>query len=115
MGIENMAAKSGRALREDDTKINEANYLAPAPNGTGQALTVSAAGVVAVTVPDDTIFIVITNPVPVRIAYGATASDTVGTYFPAYSCPILPSPEACAAASIYFTAACVGAFAQPWK
>ena len=114
MNQPNLNAGSGRKYRDDGVIVNEANFDAPQPNG-GQSLVVNAAGVVAITVPENTIMIVISNPVPVRIAYGTTASATVGTYYPANSCPILPSPEACKTASVYFTAACTGAYAQAWE
>lgn len=97
------------------TQLQE-RALNPIPNGTGQVLTVSGAGVVAITVPSGTVMIEISNPnSAVRVAYGATASATVGSYYPANSNPILPSPEACAAASVYFIEADAGAFAQPWR
>jgi len=91
-----------------------ANIPQPIPNG-GEALTVAEAGVVALTVPADTQQVTITNPVIVRIAFGATASATVGTAFPANSCPILTCPEQISTASIYWTEAATGAYAQYWK
>ncbi len=114
MNIDNFSVRSGRFIKESGGRANIANTLAPEPNG-GEELTVSGAGVVALTVPDDTISAIITNPVAVRIAFGTTASETVGTYFPAYSCPSLGSAEQVAQASVYWTDACSGAYAQYFK
>ena len=107
---------TGQTLREDSTAINVANYTAPQPNG-GGALVVPAAGAVALpAIPEGTIAAVITNPgVEIRIAFGVAASATVGTKFSADTNPMLTSAEMVAAASIYFAAACVGAYVQFYK
>ena len=114
MSYPSMSPRGGRTIREDGSIINEANISAPQPN-TGEALTVAGAGVVALTIPADTTAAVITNPVAIRIAFGVAASATVGTYFPAYACPVLGSAEQVSDASVYWTAAAAGAYAQYYK
>lgn len=43
--IGSYSPRTGRLMREDESVVNEANILAPQPNG-GEALTVAGAGVV---------------------------------------------------------------------
>jgi hypothetical protein len=114
--INTMDNRSGKLVDGEGNVVNEADYIALDPNG-GEVLTVAEAGVVELTVPEGTIAAVITNPgVAVRIAFGdAEASDTVGTRYPAGSNPALTSPAQCETASVYFEAACPGAYVQYYK
>lgn len=87
------------------------------PNGETTAITVSGAGVVALPeVPDGTNAAIISNPnADVVIAFGATATATLGIKCPAGSCPVLESPEQIGDASIYWTGADAGACVQYFK
>ena len=114
MSVENSNLARARKVTEDGGIVNEANYLAPEDNG-GQTLTVAGAGVVALTIPAGSIQATITNPVPVRIAFGVPASATVGTYFPEYSCPTLTSADQLSRASVWFSGAAEGAYVQYWR
>jgi len=79
----------------------------------GEAVTVSAAGVVALTIPDEAQSCIITNPVAVRIAFGtATPSATVGTQFAANTGVVLTCREQLEQAKVYWTEACTGAYVQ---
>lgn len=82
----------------------------------GAGITVAAAGAAALgSVPVDATSAIITNPVPVRVAFGTSASNTVGTYFPAYAGIALMGREQVAQASIYWSAQCTGAYVQYFK
>lgn len=101
-------------VKDDGDIINEANYLSPEDNG-GQVLVVPAAGIIPLIVTAGSIQATITNPVPVRIAFGIEASETVGTYFPEYSCPTLTSSDQLLRASVWFSGAATGAYVQYWR
>lgn len=101
-------------VKDDGDVINEANYLSPEDNG-GQVLVVPAAGIIPLVVPAGSIQATITNPVPVRIAFGVDASETVGTYFPEYSCPTLTSSDQLTRVSVWFSGAATGAYVQYWR
>lgn len=114
MSGENSNLARARKVKEDGDIVNEANYLAPEDNG-GQILTVTAAGIVPLTVPVGSIQATITNPVAVRIAFGTEASATVGTHFPEFSCPTLTSADQLSRASIWFSGPAEGAYVQYWR
>ena len=69
MSVKNSNLIRSRKVKEDGNVVNEANYLSPEDNG-GEVLTVSTAGVIPLTVPTGSIQATITNPVPIRIAFG---------------------------------------------
>jgi hypothetical protein len=90
--------------------------MEPSVANGGNPIAVAGAGVVALpAAAAGTTNSILTNPVAVRIAYGVVASDTVGTYYPAYACPVFETAEQRAAASVYWTAAATGAYIQDWK
>jgi hypothetical protein len=52
MNINGMEPRSGRVFRENASYVNEANYLAPVPNG-DEVITVTEAGIVILTPPNE--------------------------------------------------------------
>jgi hypothetical protein len=107
---------AGKIIKLADVLQSNADVLSPDDNG-NQSLTVSAAGVVALTVPAGSMSATITNPgVDIRIAFGGTvASATVGTLCLANTNPSIGSAGLLSTASVYWASAATGAYVQYYK
>lgn len=105
--INNYVPGSGREMRDDNSIINTANYLAPRPNG-DQVIVVAAAGVKTLTVPEDTIAAEIAYaPVDLHVRYGANIPDAnTGAYYPEGTAILLDSYEKATTVNIYVSAPC---------
>jgi hypothetical protein len=96
---------TGRLIKEDGTYANIANILEPVPNG-DETITAAEAGVKTLTPPhSNNIRAIITNPVDVRVRFGAVPAENAGTYFAKNQGVVLESAEEIAACQVYVTAA----------
>ena len=82
MELDLYSPKSGRILQEDNSYINEADYLAPGPNG-DQIIVRNSAGVLAALSPPNlgNIKADIFSPVEMWVRFGATPAVNAGIYF----------------------------------
>jgi len=106
MDINNMSAGSGRITQDDNVVVNEANYIAPTPNG-DQIISISVAGVTVLTPPNtNNIMAKIYVPVDCWVRFGAVPAINTGEYFAAGDQIVLESSDEISMAQIYVTGAC---------
>lgn len=98
---------SGRVMRDDDSIVNKAAYLAPRPNG-DEIVEVTIADVYTLTVPEDTIAAEIAYaPVDLYVRYGENIpANGIGAYYPEGTAILLDSYEKAKTVNVYVTAPC---------